>query len=235
MYLTITQIVTELMKDEHPVFFFDTCSILDILNSLHLQGLSDSYASNMLELMKINGSSCWLVSCQNVKEEWQDNIDFVLSTMDKEIKKLDRSVSSTINVANLVLGANYSLPPKFASLKLSTKVRTLSESFLSSCRCIERTNAHTLKAMQRVRKLEAPARKGKLEPKDCEIVECFLELSKELRVQGFNEKIIFVTANKDDFGTYNKLKTPLDTQFSVCQASLTNSIEHVLAIAKGQA
>ncbi|OQK29292.1 PIN domain-containing protein [Vibrio parahaemolyticus] len=235
MYLSITQIVAELLKDEHPVFFFDTCSILDILNSLHLQGLSDSYASNMLDLMKIDGASCWLVSCQNVQEEWQDNIEVVLSTMDKEIRKLDRSVSSTINVTNLVLSTNYSLPPKFSSLDLSMKVKSLSESFLNSCRCIERTNDHTLKAMQRVRKLEAPARKGKLEPKDCEIVECFLELSKELRAQGFNDKIIFVTANKDDFGTYNNLKAPLDTQFSVHQASLTNSIEHVLAIAKGQA
>jgi len=89
--------------------------------------------------------------------------------------------------------------------------------------------------MQRVRKLEAPARKGKLEPKDCEIVECFLELCQELRGAGFNEKIIFVTANKDDFGSHNDLKSPLDTQFSSHQALLINSVDHVLAIARGQA
>ena len=91
-----------MLKDEQPVFFFDTCSILDILNSIHLHGLSDSYANNMLELIKINGTSCWLVSCQNVNEEWIDNIDAVLSTMDKEIKKLDRSISSTISVLSLI-------------------------------------------------------------------------------------------------------------------------------------
>lgn len=189
----------------------------------------------MFELIKINGKSCWLVSCQNVNEEWIDNIDTVLSTMDKEIKKLDRSISSTINVTNLVLNANYSMPPKFSGLSISSKIKSLSESFLNSCRCIERTNDHTLKAMQRVRKLEAPARKGKLEPKDCEIVECFLELCQELRGAGFNEKIIFVTANKDDFGSYNDLKPPLDTQFSSNQALLINSVDHVLAIARGQA
>lgn len=127
------------------------------------------------------------------------------------------------------------MPPKFSDLSISSKIRSLSEHFLKSCRSIERTNDHTLKAMQRVRKLEAPARKGKLEPKDCEIVECFLELCQELRAAGFNEKIIFVTANKDDFGTYNNLKSPLDTQFSSHQAILINSVEHVLAIAKGQA
>ncbi|MCX9044900.1 PIN domain-containing protein, partial [Citrobacter portucalensis] len=206
-----------------------------ILNSIHLYGLSESYASNMLELIKINGKSCWLVSCQNVNEEWIDNIDAVLSTMEKEIKKLDRSISSTINVTNLVLNTNYSMPPKFSGLSISSKIKSLSESFLNSCRCIERTNDHTLKAMQRVRKLEAPARKGKLEPKDCEIVECFLELCQELRGAGFNEKIIFVTANKDDFGSHNDLKSPLDTQFSSHQALLINSVDHVLAIARGQA
>lgn len=235
MYLSISKVKDELLKNEQPVFFFDTCSILDILNSIHLYGLSESYASNMLELIKINGKSCWLVSCQNVNEEWVDNIDAVLSTMEKEIKKLDRSISSTINVTNLVLNTNYSMLPKFSGLSISSKIKSLSESFLNSCRCIERTNDHTLKAMQRVRKLEAPARKGKLEPKDCEIVECFLELCQELRGAGFNEKIIFVTANKDDFGSYNDLKLPLDTQFSSNQALLINSVYHILAIARGQA
>ncbi|BDP36340.1 DUF4935 domain-containing protein [Vibrio parahaemolyticus] len=235
MYLSTRKVKDELLENEQPVLFFDTCSILDILNSLHLHGLPDSYASNMLELIKINEKSCWLISCQNVNEEWADNIEVVLSTMDKEIKKLDRSISSIINVTNLVLNTNHSMPPKFSDLSISSKIRSLSEHFLKSCRSIERTNDHTLKAMQRVRKLEAPARKGKLEPKDCEIVECFLELCQELRAAGFNEKIIFVTANKDDFGTYNNLKSPLDTQFSSHQAILINSVEHVLAIAKGQA
>ena len=68
-------------------------------------------------------------------------------------------------MTNLVLNTNYSMPPKFSGLSISSKIKSLSESFLNSCRCIERTNDHTLKAMQRVRKLEAPARKGKLEPK----------------------------------------------------------------------
>ena len=36
MYLSINKVKDELLKDEQPVFFFDTCSILDILNSIHL-------------------------------------------------------------------------------------------------------------------------------------------------------------------------------------------------------
>ncbi len=233
MYSSTSSVKTELLKKELPVLFFDTCSILDILNSLHLNNLSESYASNMLDLIKLNRTSCWLVSCQNVYEEWNDNINSVLATMDKEVKKVDRNICSAINITNLVLNSTYSIPPKISTLNISGKVKALSESFLNSCLSIERTNDHTIKAMQRIRKLEAPARKGKLEPKDCEIVECFLELCHELRAGGFKDKIIFVTANKDDFGINSNLKAPLDMQFSHYNAELINSVEHVLAISKG--
>lgn len=234
MYLSTNDVKADLLKKELPVLFFDTCSILDILNSLHLHNLSESYACSMLDLIKLNEKSCWLVSCQNVHEEWHDNIDGVLATMDREVNKIDRSICSAIAVSNLLLNSNFSLPPRISSLNISTKVKGLSERFLHSCRSIERTTSHTLKAMQRIRKLEAPARKGKLEPKDCEIVECFLDLCHELRLGGFRERIIFFTANKDDFGTYGKLKSPLDTQFKAYDADLINNVDHVLAISKGQ-
>ena len=114
-------------------------------------------------------------------------------------------------------------------------MRSLSENFLNTCLSLERKDEHTIRAMQRVRKNEAPARKGKPEPKDCEIVESFLELAQRLRNSGFSHRIIFFTANKDDFGTNRELKQPLGTQFSELNAELINSIDHVLAVARGQA
>lgn len=113
-------------------------------------------------------------------------------------------------------------------------MRSFSESFLNTCLCLERKDEHTLRAMQRVRKNEAPARKGKPEPKDCEIIECFLDLCQCLRTKGFSGRLIFVTANKDDFGSGKELKSPLDRQFSDTGAELINSIDYLLAIANGQ-
>ncbi|EPC6137650.1 PIN domain-containing protein [Vibrio cholerae] len=235
MYLSVSDVKNTIINNQLPVFFFDTCSILDVLNSLHLNGLSESYAKNMISLIKSNGKTCWLVSCQNVNEEWSDNIETVLYTMNREIAKTDRNISSMFGVTNLVLNTSYPIPQRISSLNISDKVKALSENFLKSCLPLERKDDHTLKAMQRVRKLEAPARKGKLEPKDCEIVECFLELCQELRDSGFGERVIFVTANKDDFGTPSNLKPPLDSQFSCHNAQLISSIDCILAISKGQA
>ncbi|MBO8092417.1 MAG: DUF4935 domain-containing protein [Prosthecochloris sp.] len=223
------------MQKENPVLFIDTCSILDIINSLHMSSLSEKYAISALELSKLHGSDIWLTTSQNVREEWSDNIDSVIATMDREASKVDRNVSSMLQVSNILLNASYSMPQKISSLNVSTHIRALSENVLNTCLLLERKDEHTLRAMQRVRKNEAPARKGKPEPKDCEIVECFLELGQELRNSGFTQKLIFFTANKDDFGTNRELKQPLDTQFLAINAELINNIDHVLAIARGQA
>ncbi|MBU2986812.1 DUF4935 domain-containing protein [Saccharophagus degradans] len=217
------------------MLFIDTCSILDIINSLHMNSLSEKYAISALELSKLHGSDIWLTTSQNVREEWSDNIDSVIATMEREALKVDRNVSSMLTVSNTLLNASYFLPQKISSLNISAHIRSLSEAFLDTCLSLERKDDHTLRAMQRVRKNEAPARKGKPEPKDCEIVECFLELGHKLRAYGFSQKLIFFTANKDDFGTNRELKQPLDNQFSTINAELINNIDHVLAIAKGQA
>lgn len=235
MYRNVIDICNDILKQENPVLFIDTCSILNIINSLHMDSLSEKYAISALELCKLHGTDLWLTTSQNVREEWSDNIDAVIATMEKEISKVDRNISSMLSVSNIVLNASYALPPKISSLNIAMHIRSLSENFLNTCLPLERKDDHTIRAMQRVRKNEAPARKGKPEPKDCEIVECFLDLGQQLRKAGFKQRLIFFTANKDDFGTNRELKIPLDTQFSVLNAELINNIDHILAIAKGQA
>lgn len=235
MCRSVNDICNHIMQKENPVLFIDTCSILDIINSLHMSSLSEKYAISALELNKLHGSNIWLTTSQNVREEWSDNIESVIATMDREASKVDRNVSSMLQVSNVLINASYSMPQKISSLNISAHIRALSEQVLNTCLLLERKDEHTLRAMQRVRKNEAPARKGKPEPKDCEIVECFLELGQELRNSGFTQKLIFFTANKDDFGTNRELKQPLDTQFLAIDAELINNIDHVLAIARGQA
>lgn len=234
MCRSVSDICNDIIERESPVLFIDTCSILNIINSVHMNSLSEKYAILALELSRLHGANVWLTTSQNVKEEWIDNIDAVITTMEREVSKVDRNISSMLLVANTLLNASYSIPQKISSLNISTHIRSLSETFLNTCLLLERKDEHTIRAMQRVRKNEAPAQKGKPEPKDCEIVECFLDLGQQLRDSGFSQRLIFFTANKDDFGTNRELKQPLDTQFSALNAELINNIDHVLAIVKGQ-
>lgn len=235
MYSSIDEVCNEIVQKQCPVIFIDTCSILDIVNSLHMSSLPEKYAIFALELSKLHGNKVWLVASENVAEELTDNIDTVITTMEKELVKADRNISAILLVINALLGASYSFPQKISSLNIATHMRSLSEGFLRKCLLLKRTDAHTLLAMQRVRKNEAPAKKGKPEPKDCEIVECFLEMCSQLRGIGFNERLVFFTANKQDFGKSGEIRSPLDVQFSQINAELSNNIEHVLAIVNGQA
>jgi len=235
MYNTIDDICNICINRNFPVIFFDSCSILDIINSLYSNSLPENYALSAFELMKLHKNSILLITSQNVCEEWKDNIDNVLSIMDKEITRTDINICSMISLSNLLLNASYPLPQRISSLNIAKNVKASSEKFLNTCLHIERKDEHTLRAMQRVRKNEAPARKGKPEPKDCEIVECFLDICKHLKNKGFKGRFLFFTANKDDFGSNKNLKPPLDKQFSDIGAELINNIDHVLAIAKGQA
>lgn len=235
MCRSVSDICNDIIKQESPVLFIDTCAILNIINSVHMNSLSEKYAISAIELSRLHAANVWLTTSQNVKEEWSDNIDAVIAAMEREVSKVDRNISSMLLVANTLLNASYSRPQKISSLNISTHIRSLSETFLNTCLSLERKDEHTIRAMQRVRKNEAPARKGKPEPKDCEIVECFLELGQQLRDSGFSQRLIFFTANQDDFGTNRELKQPLDTQFSALNAELISNIDHVLAIAKGKA
>lgn len=235
MYKSVGDVCSQILANPSPVLFADTCSILNIINSLHMHSLPDKYAMSARDLIHLHERNVWLVTNQNVKEEWDDNIDAVIETMKKEVLKADRNISSMIAVTNALLNASYAVPQKISDLSMSIHMRALSEKFLDKCLLLERTDQHTIKAMQRVRKNEAPARKGKPEPKDCEIVESFIELGQKLRSIGFEGRLLFFTANKDDFGTSRNPKPPLDRQFSDVNAELISDINHALAIARDQA
>lgn len=233
MFIEIEKASNRILSHEKPVLFIDTCSILNVFNSLHQSNLSETYVLQARALMQHHEKDVWLTTSQTVYEEWVDNVDSVTDTMRYELTKLDRNMSTVFNVANSLLNASYQLPQHTSSLNLATHIRAHSEKLLKSCLILERTDEHSIRAMHRVRKNEAPAKKGKPEPKDCEIIECFLELGKSLRNQGFHNKLLFFTANEKDFGTRKSLKPPLDDEFKHLNAELINNIDHALALAIG--
>jgi len=59
--------------------------------------------------------------------------------------------------------------------------------------------------MQRVKQYRPPARRGKSEPKDCEIFEVFLGLCSEIRTAGFVSESIFISSNTTDYAGENSV------------------------------
>ncbi|WP_127346410.1 PIN domain-containing protein [Pseudidiomarina mangrovi] len=232
MFVDLNTGLAQILIKDKPILFVDTCSILNLFNSIHQSELSESYVMAMNELILSHSKDLWLISYETIYEEWRDNIDNVEKTLKRELARLDRNISVAYNVSNKLHHTKHKLPHKASLLSLSDFLKQQSEIFFDTSIVLERRDVHSLRGMHRVRRNLAPAKRGKPEPKDCEIVECFLELAKELRAHAYESRILFLTANKDDFGKPQKLKPPLDHDFSNVNAELVTNIDHALAIVK---
>jgi len=113
-------------------------------------------------------------------------------------------------------------PPLFSPLELHKHVKQLSESLLNQCLISQIEDSHSIKGMNRVYKNHAPAKQGKPEPKDCAIVETFLDMGKQLRGSNFDQTICFLTSNINDYGKASALNSPLGEDFSSINAKCAN-------------
>lgn len=223
MKINIDDLIEEINKTDKDVVFFDTCSILNILNCITQDS---NYVYQTIKLIEKLENVCDFVIPEMVYEEWGNNIEAVQQNLKSEILKCENTFNSILDSINLLLDAKYSLL-KVSDLGISDMAYRLSKKVLDSSYIINREDEYAVKAMHRVRECLAPAKKGKSEPKDCEIIECFFDMCSQLRESGYSRKIIFVTANKSDFGTANKPLSPLDEEFRINGAYLVNDLQHL--------
>ncbi len=226
MFLSLENAVENILTINQAVIFFDTCTLLNVVNSSHDKNLPSSYASNFIKLLD-GHTIC--ISSQTVYEEWFDNIDNVSKTMSKESHNLVQRVHQFTHTYNSINATDIQFDElHLLESELNIQLQSLSKRFINEAIFLQRTDSHIVRASHRVRAYQAPSKKGKSELKDCEIFESFLELAQSLRNNNFDKDIVFFTANKDDFGTHEKPKTPLDVELSSVNAYLINRINHLL-------
>lgn len=226
MLTSVEQACQQIINQSCPLVFFDTCTILNVLNSVHDGTFPEDYPSHIEQLLSWQKESkISLVTCETVEQEWRANISKVSLTAKKAIDGLDRNTRATMNVVNAVTGTSIQ-PLKLAPYRVHAHMENISKKLLDTCIKVRREDSHAIGAMHRVRNNIPPSRHGK-EAKDCEIIECFLDLVKRLRSEGSAEKAVFFTANKNDFGKYGAILSPLDGDFNEVNALLFNEVNHL--------
>ena len=228
MMLNPTQTCNKLLQDNSPILFLDTCTILDGVNSLHHTNLDSGYLQlfeNAIQQQQNNKLN--LITSESVNEEFQNNIKNVVEMAKKEIQKTQQKSIQLQKIA-LHLSNTSTSTSNLASYDLHNLARNKSEQLLNACLVSKRISEYSVNAMNRIRRNVAPAQRGGGEAKDCEIIECFLSLSKKLRDKGFSEPIVFITSNTKDFGKNGILRSPLDDNFSDVGAQYTNHLNHAL-------
>ncbi len=215
------------------VLFIDTCIFLDIIRSPirdYINNTEVESAISFLKLMEQPNSDFFIVINETIKDEWSDNIKNTVSDLKREISKITMTYKNIIDVYKFIMPSSNLELSNLRVADLNIHLKILSSTFLERANVIQRADKHAVNAMKRVRENILPAQKGKAEAKDCEIFESFIDLAKNLQLNGYNGKILFVTSNHHDFGKPN-VSTSLSKELGTHNAELINSLSWGLSVA----
>lgn len=188
------------------ILYLDTCVFLDILRSPVRENIdsgSARFAQSLIGRSNSNPRSLWLLTSETVEIEWQENIDGVFEEVEREILKLESKRRHLLSAANAATSAQYQHGQIESALDLAKKLKLLSKSLLDACVVVTPEDSHSLRAMTRVKQYLPPAKRGKAEPKDCEIYELFLGLCRELRMRSIDNDFVFSSSNTKEYGQEN--------------------------------
>lgn len=233
MKCNISQAVDAVISKGKPVLLIDTCSLLDVVRVAYRKNIKHSHlvgAEKLLE--KAENNELLLVITDTVEKEFNDNSLDVCIELEKHITKLETENQRLINtIESLNLSYKFNIH-NLSGVKLPDTIREILDKILEKALIVDRDLGCSDKAHNRVERNQAPSRRGKSESKDCLIIEHYLMLATELRNANFQEKIIFITSNSNDYGEISSLKPPLDTEFSKVKIEYCNNFSWALNIAE---
>lgn len=218
-----------------PVVFVDTCIFLDIVRAPIREKISADIATHTQELCtrsKESPPSLWLVTSETVRDEWRAHIADVKAEVENEIQKLESKRKHFLSAAQFTTNLKFSYGQSETSLNLVSHLEAKSKALLDACLVVSPSDSHKIMAMNRIKKCLPPSRRGKAEPKDCEILELFLELCQGARAAGSPHKFVFVSSNVKDFGEDNS--GGIQPELENMNANFVNHVAWAIAVIEGK-
>lgn len=216
--VTILNAVNSITASAAPVLFLDTCAILDVIITPKRESIQNAVVSVTNEIVfkgATEPKQLWIVATTLVIDEFNEKLETVEDDLVQHVKKVDRDLENLRIAANSLFSTPEIKPLKFGEMKIPHTLRKIADDLLETALLIARENDCKLRAGDRVADGKRPSQKGQEEYKDCEIIEHYLEVSRQLRNKGFKEKCVFVSSNKKDFREKNttKVHPDLDSDF----------------------
>lgn len=198
---SISAAEAQLRADDRPVLFLDTCILLDIIRATY-RCLGIDYVQRAVELRAMLTSDppqCALVVAWMVPTEWSNNAPAVRDEVKSHLKKMQDQAQHFHNAcATLGIALSFG-PPFYPGVGLAEGLYDLSKALLDGSIHLDRDTGCESRGVGRVVAKTPPSKQGG-EVKDCVIVEECLELTRQLRTNGFARKCVFCTSNLDDYG-----------------------------------
>ncbi len=196
---SIDAAVSRIVESGLPVFFPDTCVLLDVIRATK-RGLRDCVksASELLQLQIDSPHRALIVKSSVVDHEWRQHAPEVLDEVRRHLREIEAQSSEfhdacqRLGIAIPFQRANYS------SLGVAEALFGLSEQLMNAAHCLEPDGSSRDRAFDRVLTNSPPSKKGG-EVKDCVIIEDYLEVARRTRNAGFRGKLVFCTSNTQDY------------------------------------
>jgi len=191
----------QLRAENRPVLFLDTCILLDGIRATY-RCLASGYvqrAAGLRTMLTADPPQCTLVVASMVPKEWHDNAASVRDEVRAHLVKMqEQAVHFHEACGALGIGLTFGRP-FYPGAHLADRLYDLSKALLDGSTCLDPDVGCMSRGVGRVVAKTPPSRQGG-EVKDCVIVEECLELTRQLRANGFARKCVFCTSNMDDYG-----------------------------------
>ena len=182
-----------------PVLCLDTCAILDIMRDPTRETIRVHEHEASLALLGVAETNKKLVAlvAEQVREEFEDNVDKVQEDAEKAIMKLRYQINKLNGLVTLH-GASGSIELNHWK-DHEVRCREVANRWLKIGHSVPRTEQIISRAYFRSTQALSPARSGKDSIKDCVILETYLDRVRELRQDGLTAPIVFVSSNTKDY------------------------------------
>lgn len=206
---------------QKPIFFWDTCSLLDIIRLPYRQWDLESLKSVLEIKALIDADLVYSVCSELTIQEWNDNFTSARSGTTNSLKATSDYHGNCISMINHLFGTN------LVSENLTDK-GFVEELVRIAVEITQKTHFITIDkiagdALRRVAQ-KAPPSKKKPEFKDCAIWETVLDLSVLSRPYGHT--CVYFTVNIEDYA--NRTHTPPIVLYQIASEAVTSGVEVAL-------
>ena len=228
--VAISDIVTDINRNNFAVLLLDTCAILDIVRAISRNSSSELCSAKVfLDRRNAGNIDCKIVLPSVVQREYDEHIESTSKLLDSFFKRLS-------DLQNELINAQSAFGQKTISCYsdadgLTTQILSLTTDIIkNSIHILEQDDLHAA-ASKRVIECKPPATRGKQELKDCLIVEECLEVCRQLQQKGESTALYFLSSNTKDFciAKTKKMRCELATEFNQCGLEYCYSWQQILS------
>ena len=220
-----------------PILFLDTCALLDLMRGPNRKEFDIANAKAAIKLLGLADNEkpeITLMLADQVINELNDNMGKIKQYCSNAILDIKENMQRLFSLAKI-----YGIDVPYdnidiTALKFDEVANGIVDCFIRASLKIFRNDTVLTKATKRVLCPKAPAKKGKDSLKDCIIIETYLHTANNLRMNGFQNKIVFLTVNTKDFSEIKNnsfiLHKELSTEFSDVSLEFAVEFQHASSL-----